>query len=199
MGSYSISTTASSIKYPSTMQKGVVYVYVFQVGRGGIHIGLHLTIHNHWYMTQILMVTFLTVISLTLLCMVTDILWGRTTSYITSHQRVYNRSWKMRTMERVARDYNKDVSSESDDDTCTSGANNIGVQKTIGFIRSLVTKLVTDKMPSPIRHDSSEQLPLLDCVYVCVCVRARAIKTTNGDIQISPHVFRFKLRLWWIN
>jgi len=31
----------------------------------------------------------------------------------------------MRTMERGARDYNKDVSSESDDDTCASGGKNI--------------------------------------------------------------------------
>jgi hypothetical protein len=167
-------------------------VCVFQVGSGGgIHIGMHLTIHNHWYMTQILMVTFLPVISLTLLCMITAILWERTTSYITS----------------------KGVQSELKDEDngegyprlqqrckfwewrwylhCTSGAKNMWVQKTIGFIRSLVT----DKMPSPIRHDSSEKLPLLDCVCVCAC----AIKTTNRDLQLSPHVSRFKLRLWWTN
>jgi hypothetical protein len=81
-------------------------------------------------------------------------------------------------MERGARDYNKDVNSESGDDTCTSGGKNIGVQQTIGFISSLMI----DKMPSLLRHDSSEQLPLLDCVCVCVT------KTTNGDLQLSPHV-----------
>lgn len=69
-------------------------------------------------------------------------------------------------MERGAQDYNKDISSESDDGTYTSARKNIRMQQTIGFISSLVIKLVTDKVPSLLRHDGSEELPPLDCVCV---------------------------------
>jgi hypothetical protein len=57
----------------------------------------------------------------------------------------------METMERGARDYNKDVSSESDYASGTSAGKNRQVQQTIGFISLLVIKLVTDK--TFLRHD----------------------------------------------
>lgn len=126
-------------------------------GRGSL-VCTYITIYNHWYLTQILMVTFLTVTNLTLLYMITDIWWERTTSYIT------------------LKAVQSELKNKDNGEGCLRlqqrskfwewwcylhfGRKNRWQQQTRGFISSLVI----DKMPSLLRHDSSEQLPLLDCM-----------------------------------